>query len=156
MATAKQTTRISKILRKVRIDAEVTRIQMAKDVGVGEKELIAIEAGKLSPDFALLERIGLHYGENDFFRLTEELKDAAAEVASTIILDMSSFTKAERMTVLELKYNAELRITQDQMLEDQVKADEKEAKARARAEKKNKPLVEAITEALGDHQHCAA
>ncbi len=102
-------TQLSKELAKIRIDYEITRAQMAKDLKISDKELASIEAGKSEITYSFLKTVADRYSEADEVgeTLLESLQIAFMKSATAITFKLSELDEYQRMRVLELQSQIE-------------------------------------------------
>jgi hypothetical protein len=96
---------LAKELRKLRIDFDINRPQMAKELKVTDKELENIELGRAEVSDAFLTAVSLKYSRdrdasND---VLSKLKSAYVDSISTITFDMSQMNPQQRLRVLALR-----------------------------------------------------
>ena len=91
-------TEFGQYLRKLRIDFEELLKDMADKLGVTPSYLSAVETGKRNIPDDWVEKIGQFY-ELDMFQL-EALKNAAANSAKTVTIDLSNMIPKKRETAL--------------------------------------------------------
>ena len=99
-------TKLSKELKKLRIDHEINRATMAKTLKISDKALEAIELGKAEADNALLLLIAENFGGNDsdVKDITYGvLKEAQIESLPLVMFVMANLTLRQRQAVVALK-----------------------------------------------------
>ena len=109
MATKSLFTKLGKEFRKLRIDHDLTRLDMAKTLKISDKELNLIELGKSQATDSFLKLIAETYADNEGHQafILNALRDAHVESVHSVTFDMGSLTFDQRGLVLELKASIE-------------------------------------------------
>jgi len=97
-------TRLSKELKKIRIDAEITRAEMAKTLKIRDKVLEQIELGKIDADDGLIRIIvSTYFDEAIAADAYATLKCAQSDSVAVISFLMSELTQSQRQSIIILK-----------------------------------------------------
>lgn len=155
-------TALSKELKKIRIDAEVTRAQMAKALRVTDKMLEGIESGKLDLSDELVRMVvSVYYGvasEVEQNSIYLKLKLAQSASVSAVTFNMSNLTAEQRQQVIILKdlIDAQNKEIRDAAALEVKRIKEERAASRKAVEVKPKVAVEILDiEDLNDVEDAA-
>lgn len=137
-----QSSPLAKELKKIRIDHDHTRAEMAAAIGIAEKTLANIELGKEQASDALLLKVVTTYGGEPELVLT--LRAANAESTTSVTFDMTQLDSNQKIKVMELKSvidfaNAEKQKAAQEEAE-KIKAEKAQARKAAREAKKAQPV----------------
>ena len=96
---------LAKELRKIRIDHDINRTQMAKDLKLSTQVLENIELGKVEASDDFLRGVAIKYSRNRDASngLLELLKVAYVESISTVTFDLATLDTQQRLRVLALR-----------------------------------------------------
>ena len=100
------TTKLSKELKKLRIDHEITRAQMAIALKVSPKFLELVENGNQDVDDTFLSSVAKAYcgdGDYDEGALFNRLQYAHADSITTLTFDLTSLSLEDKYDVVALK-----------------------------------------------------
>jgi DNA-binding XRE family transcriptional regulator len=143
---------ISKQFKVLRIMNDITRPQMAKAIGIPEKELVSIEQGKSQVTDALLQVIAEKYSPEDGYEiLLETLRAALVKSVESITFDMKNLSIEQRERVVKLRDQIDLENAAE--IEKQAKEAERLKKERAELRKQKraeKELAEIESALVGD------
>lgn len=92
--------KLCKEFKKLRVDAEINRAQMAKAIGMTEKRLADIEIGRLEITRKEIAAIAEHFGADELV-----LTNAAVASTNSITFDLTGLTDIQRYRVFDLKAN---------------------------------------------------
>jgi len=122
-------TQVSKELRKIRIDQEINRKQMAKKIGLTERQLINIEAGKQVLNDDTINKIAEVFANT---MLVEPLQNAAMNSADKVIIHLDILTDHEKVQVFNFIANLRSSIQRRDKEEAERKKAEREARKTAK------------------------
>ena len=118
MAQRQEATKLGKELRKLRVDHEISRAQMAKSLKITDRELSLIEIGKsqVTDDLLALTAKSFSNGEMGEVMLLSSLHRAHANSVKSVTFDMTLLSSEQRDRVLELKseFNVYLQVKNEQ------------------------------------------
>lgn len=114
-------TPLLKEFKKIRIDNDVSRSQMAEQLGISELELKNIEWGKSPATYGFLRMVAERYSSDEQrqLKLFESLNEAMVDSVTSVTFDMTGLNRYHRRKVLDLKdqIERELAKAHEQMLE---------------------------------------
>lgn len=100
-----QSTPLSKELKKIRIDHDITRPYMAKELGISDRELANIEAGKMDVTDHFLSEIAVKYSADRDASdgVLQTLKLAYVNSISTVTFNLTGMSDQQRLRVISLR-----------------------------------------------------
>ncbi|MGZ8172993.1 helix-turn-helix domain-containing protein [Methylobacter sp.] len=139
------TTPLAKELRIIRIKHDLSRAQMARDLGISDRVLALIEQGQSEVTDEFLTSVANRYADGDgtgttqgnYILLLGKLSVAHANSVKSITFDMTGLNQEQRLRIMHLK-NTTDREQKIKLEEEKLaKKLEKENRAKERRNKKN-------------------
>jgi len=132
-----KTTKLGKELAKLRIDNELSRAKMAKELKMTDRELSLIEIGKSQVTDDFLMKVSAQYGSDKDVAdsILDVLRDAHADSVKTITFDMTPLNATQRASVLQLKIDIDAENKVELENAEKLAKDAKRARARDRMKK---------------------
>lgn len=101
----KEITQLEKEFKKIRIDQEINRAQMAKALKLSDRELTLIESGKVEASDKLLITVAEKFSDSpeDASKILYRLRRAFAQSVPSITFNLSELTEEQKDRVLTLR-----------------------------------------------------
>jgi len=125
-------TKLGKEFKKLRIDHEINRKEMAKAIGVSEATLTNIEGGKEEVTSEIMNKVFAKYADPSNATLAMQLSNAARDSIKQVVFDMSSLSADHKDMILEVRSKIACDIADKQRIAKEKAAADKKAKAEAR------------------------
>ena len=163
-------TKLGKELKKIRVDFEISRAQMAKELDISDKELGLIEIGKSSVTEAFLFRVADKYfdDDGDISAFHERLQLASVHSTASIVFNLTDLPEHLKLKVFNLKTVVDDTLNLQAKEKEEAAALEKERLAKGRQAKRVGKKVKGTESSensfggnscgevyLGDVQKCA-
>ena len=130
-------TKLNKELRKLRIDHDINRNEMAKALKITPQHLTMIESNKTEASDSLLIAIAEKYAEGDAKAiLLEILREALNESIVSVSFDMTKLSASQKAQVMVLRRNIEAENASANELAEAAARKARELKKREREEEK--------------------
>jgi len=129
----KGATPLGKELRKIRVDLEITRAKMAKDLGVSDQRLASIETGS-DVDLGFVDQVVAKY--NVGLAIENSLKNAYRDSISSVTFDFSGLNAEQRAKVIALQSEIDRENAEAIAAEREEKAKARKAKAEQKRQAK--------------------